>query len=161
MGFNDERRGAESRRAMEMLQSTDWGLMLLDEVHIAPAKTFRRTLQRVRAHTILGLTATLVREDGLIDDLNYLIGPKLYEANWMDLTDDGFLARVMCKEVWCPMTPKFFEEYLVAQDYRDRGREACNGMTIEQPFRRQQRLYVMNPNKLFICHHLGLWRSFM
>ena len=61
MGFNDERRGAESRRAMAMLQSLDWGLMLLDEVHIAPAETFRRTLQRVRAHTILGLTTPLVR----------------------------------------------------------------------------------------------------
>ena len=45
-----------------------------------------------------------VREDDLITDLNFLIGPKLYEANWMDLTHAGHLANVQCVEVWCPMT---------------------------------------------------------
>ena len=58
----------------------------------------------VKAHCKLGLTATLVREDELISDLNFLIGPKLYEANWLDLTRDGHIANVQCVEVWCPMT---------------------------------------------------------
>ena len=53
----------------------------------------------VQAHTKLGLTATLVREDEKIEDLNFLIGPKLYEANWMELQNAGYIARVQCAEV--------------------------------------------------------------
>ena len=56
--------------------------------------------------------ATLVREDERITDLNFLIGPKLYEANWLDLVKGGFIANVQCAEVWCPMTKEFFAEYL-------------------------------------------------
>lgn len=58
----------------------------------------------VKAHCKLGLTATLVREDERIADLNFLIGPKLYEANWLDLTRAGHIANVQCAEVWCSMT---------------------------------------------------------
>ena len=54
----------------------------------------------VQAHTKLGLTATLVREDDKIQDLNFLIGPKLYEANWMELQNNGFIAKVQCAEVY-------------------------------------------------------------
>ena len=53
----------------------------------------------VQAHCKLGLTATLVREDDKIQDLNFLIGPKLYEANWMELQNNGFIAKVQCAEV--------------------------------------------------------------
>jgi len=53
-----------------------------------------------------------VREDERITDLNFLIGPKLYEANWLDLVKGGFIANVQCAEVWCPMTKEFFAEYL-------------------------------------------------
>ena len=56
-------------------------------------------LLAVQAHTKLGLTATLVREDDKIQDLNFLIGPKLYEANWMELQNAGFIAKVQCAEV--------------------------------------------------------------
>lgn len=52
---------------------------------MAPATTFRQVVGLIRTHCKLGLTATLVREDEKIDDLNFLIGPKLYEANWQDL----------------------------------------------------------------------------
>lgn len=58
------------------------------------------------------IAATLVREDEKITDLNFLIGPKLYEANWLDLVKGGFIANVQCAEVWCPMTKEFFAEYL-------------------------------------------------
>lgn len=61
---------------------------------------------------MLGLTATLVREDDKIVDLNYLIGPKLYEANWLDLQQKGYLANVQCIEVQCEMTSEFYEQYL-------------------------------------------------
>ena len=75
------------------------GLMVLDEVHTIPAEQFRKVLTIVRAHTKLGLTATLVREDDKITDLNFLIGPKLYEANWRELRNLGHIARVQCAEV--------------------------------------------------------------
>lgn len=58
------------------------------------------------------IAATLVREDERITDLNFLIGPKLYEANWLDLVKGGFIANVQCAEVWCPMTKEFFAQYL-------------------------------------------------
>lgn len=61
----------------------------------------------------VGLTATLLREDDKIADLNFLIGPKLYEANWLELQAAGYIARVQCAEVWCPMTPEFYREYLI------------------------------------------------
>lgn len=63
------------------------------------AKMFRRVLTIVQAHCKLGLTATLVREDDKIVDLNFLIGPKLFEANWMELQNNGYIAKVQCAEV--------------------------------------------------------------
>lgn len=72
---------------------------LIVEVQTIPAKMFRRVLMIVQAHCKLGLTATLVREDDKIADLNFLIGPKLYEANWMELQNKGFIAKVQCAEV--------------------------------------------------------------
>ncbi|KAK7913174.1 hypothetical protein WMY93_013385 [Mugilogobius chulae] len=97
---------------MEWMRAQEWGLMILDEVHTIPAKMFRRVLTIVQAHCKLGLTATLVREDDKIVDLNFLIGPKLYEANWMELQNNGYIAKVQCAEVWCPMSPEFYREYV-------------------------------------------------
>jgi hypothetical protein len=59
---------------MEAIRGREWGLMLLDEVHVVPAAMFRKVIGIVKAHTKLGLTATLVREDARIGDLNFLIG---------------------------------------------------------------------------------------
>ncbi|GMH79575.1 hypothetical protein TrLO_g6257 [Triparma laevis f. longispina] len=131
------KRTPQSQAFMEKLVQRDWGLLMMDEVHVVPANTFRRVIANVKAHTRLGLTATLVREDDLIADLNFLIGPKLYEANWMDLTKAGFLANVQCLEVWCPMTPEFMREYLRS----DR-------------MRQQQLLYIMNPKKMQVVKFL-------
>ena len=78
---------------MKWIQEQEWGIMVLDEVHTIPAKMFRRVLTQGQSHTKLGLTATLVREDDKIADLNFLIGPKLYEANWLELQKEGFIAR--------------------------------------------------------------------
>ncbi len=69
------------------IASREWGLMILDEVHIAPAEMFKKVVEIVNAHCKLGLTATLVREDKKIENLIFLVGPKLYEANWIDLTN--------------------------------------------------------------------------
>jgi DNA excision repair protein ERCC-3 len=125
------KRSEQSQKIMDQITGREWGLLLMDEVHVVPAKMFRRVIGSVKAHCRLGLTATLVREDDLISDLNFLIGPKLYEANWMDLTAQGYLANVQCVEVWCPMTGPFMKEYLMATNAR-----------------LKQLLYVMNPSKL-------------
>lgn len=131
-----QRRSWEAEQVMAWLKEQEWGLMLLDEVHTIPAKMFRRVLTIVQAHCKLGLTATLVREDDKIQDLNFLIGPKLYEANWLELQNNGYIAKVQCAEVWCPMTPEFYREYLQAR--------ACKKLL----------LFVMNPNKFRACQFL-------
>jgi DNA excision repair protein ERCC-3 len=68
------RRSEESERIMAEIMSREWGLLVMDEVHVVPAQMFRRVIGIVKAHCKLGLTATLVREDQLITDLNFLIG---------------------------------------------------------------------------------------
>ena len=82
---------------------------------------FRRVLSSVQAHCKLGLTATLVREDDKIADLNFLIGPKLYEANWLELQEKGFIAKVQCAEVSDILCLLFlvwliFGDYSIASD---------------------------------------------
>jgi len=133
---NQNKRSAASMPVLEALKNKEWGLMLLDEVHVVPANIFRKVLMNVNAHCKLGLTATLLREDNKIGDLVYLIGPKLYEANWLDLQRQGYLATVQCAEVWCPMTAEFFREYLSGT-----------------PGARKL-LYAMNPNKVRSCQFL-------
>ncbi|KAF5306668.1 hypothetical protein FQR65_LT07223 [Abscondita terminalis] len=131
-----QRRSWEAEQTMKWLQEQEWGIMVLDEVHTIPAKMFRRVLTIVQSHCKLGLTATLLREDDKIADLNFLIGPKLYEANWLELQKRGFIARVQCAEVWCPMVPEFYREYLICRTSK------------------RLLLYVMNPNKFRACQFL-------
>ncbi|XP_070998229.1 general transcription and DNA repair factor IIH helicase/translocase subunit XPB isoform X2 [Oncorhynchus clarkii lewisi] len=119
------KRSWEAERVMEWMRSQEWGLIILDEVHTIPAKMFRRVL-----------TATLVREDDKIVDLNFLIGPKLFEANWMELQNNGYIAKVQCAEVWCPMSPEFYREYVAIKT------------------KRRILLYTMNPNKFRACQFL-------
>eukprot|EP00667_Euglena_gracilis_P001437 EG_transcript_1436 len=135
LSFGGER-ASRSEEVMEEVKNIEWGLVILDEVHVVPAETFRRVLEVVHARCILGLTATLLREDEKIDDLKFLIGPKLYEANWLELSKQGSLATVQCVEVHCPMTKEFFEEYLNAE-----------------PARKTQ-LYIMNPVKFWCTQAL-------
>ena len=127
---------------------------MLDEVHVVPAQTFRRVLGVCNAHCKLGLTATLVREDDLITDLNFLIGPKLYEANWMDLTHAGHLANVQCVEVWCPMAAAFYREYLRAGGAGEAGQPDAPGRGAGGAARTRRLLYVMNPTKFRACEYL-------
>ncbi|TPX36966.1 hypothetical protein SmJEL517_g01001 [Synchytrium microbalum] len=129
-------RAYDAQKMMKMIESQEWGLLILDEVHVVPADMFRKTLTVIKVHCKLGLTATLVREDNKIENLNYLIGPKLYEANWLDLAQKGHIANVQCAEVWCSMTPEFYKEYL------------------KQSSRKKQLLYAMNPRKLQACQYL-------
>ncbi len=108
-----KKRNKEVQEALDKLQKVDWGLMIIDEVQLLPADTFSDIIKdKYKSHCKLGLTATLVREDNRIKDLHFLIGPKHYEANWLDLQKEGFLARVKCTEIWSEMHPKFYEKYL-------------------------------------------------
>jgi DNA excision repair protein ERCC-3 len=136
MVANTGKRSYSSQKMMNFLEQREWGFVLLDEVHVVPAAMFRRVLTRIKAHSKLGLTATLVREDEKIDELNFLVGPKLYEANWMDLAAKGHIATVQCAEVWCPMTPEFYREYL------------------HERSRKRSLLCTMNPNKFQACQFL-------
>lgn len=79
------RRSDLKEELFDKIKKIDWGLVIMDEVQVVPAQMFRRVTGLIKSHCKLGLTATLVREDELILDLNFLIGPKLYEANWQDL----------------------------------------------------------------------------
>ncbi|KAG5459661.1 MAG: P-loop containing nucleoside triphosphate hydrolase protein, partial [Olpidium bornovanus] len=136
MVANTRNRSHDAQKMMNFLTSREWGFLLLDEVHVVPANMFRKVISLVATHAKLGLTATLLREDEKIDDLNFLIGPKLYEANWMDLAARGHIANVQCAEVWCPMTPEFYREYLTERS------------------RKRTLLYVMNPKKFQACQYL-------
>lgn len=136
MVANTRNRSHDSQKVMDFLTSREWGFIILDEVHVVPAAMFRRVVSTIAAHAKLGLTATLVREDEKIYDLNFLIGPKLYEANWMELALKGHIANVQCAEVWCPMTSEFYQEYL---------RESA---------RKRMLLYIMNPTKFQACQFL-------
>ncbi|KAF7191842.1 General transcription and DNA repair factor IIH helicase subunit XPB [Pseudocercospora fuligena] len=137
MVTQNTRRAHDSKQVMDFITSREWGLMVLDEVHVVPAEMFRRVTERIKTHSKLGLTATLLREDDKIKDLNFLIGPKLYEANWLQLSEEGHIARVQCAEVWCPMTTEFYTEYLQAQTTNKRGL-----------------LSTMNPRKFQACQFL-------
>ncbi|KAI1815250.1 TFIIH basal transcription factor complex helicase-like protein XPB subunit [Poronia punctata] len=136
MVTNTRNRAHDSAKMMGFLQSREWGLMLLDEVHVVPAQMFRKVIGSIKSHSKLGLTATLLREDDKIEDLNFLIGPKLYEANWMELSEQGHIAKVQCAEVWCPMSTEFYEEYLKGS------------------LRVRSLLYAMNPYKFQACQYL-------
>ena len=136
MGFTGKRR-QENEDMYNKMKEVEWGLLVMDEVQVVPADVFRRVIFDMKSHCKLGLTATLVREDNKIDDLNFLIGPKLYEANWLELQASGFIAKVECIEVWCPMTAEFFQEYL---DPKNSDKKIL--------------LYVANPNKLMTCEYL-------
>ena len=83
---------------LELLRQEGWGLIIYDEVHMLPAPVFRATAE-LQARRRLGLTATLVREDGREDDVFALIGPKRYEVPWRVLEARGFIASASCTEI--------------------------------------------------------------
>ena len=91
-------------------------------------------LKRYKFHVKLGLTATPYREDNKIDNLFYMIGPKLFEENWLDLVNEGCLARPYCVEILCDMPDKFMEHY-----------KRLNGSEL---------LHTANPSKFKVLQYL-------
>ncbi len=97
---------------MTLFNQMDWGMIIYDEVHLLPAPVFRATAE-IQARRRLGLTATLVREDGLEGDVFSLVGPKKYDVPWKDLEKQGWIATAECHEIRVPLDEEDRMEYAV------------------------------------------------
>ncbi|MDQ0899994.1 DNA repair helicase XPB [Paenibacillus sp. V4I7] len=120
---------------MRLFSQRDWGLIIYDEVHLLPAPVFRATAE-IQATRRLGLTATLIREDGREEDVFSLVGPKKYDMAWKELESMGWIAKVACKEVRVPLSAF------------DRDRYGASGA------RQQFRIAGENAAKLDVIDHL-------
>ena len=98
-----------------LFSASDWGLIIYDEVHLLPAPVFRITAD-IQARRRLGLTATLVREDGREADVFSLIGPKRFDVPWRELESKGFVAEAHCYEIRVDLPPKLAFRYAQADD---------------------------------------------
>ncbi len=107
-----------------LFTSRDWGLIIYDEVHLLPAPVFRVTAE-IQARRRLGLTATLVREDGRESDVFSLIGPKKYDLPWKTLEGQGWIATADCWEVRVALPQELRMAYAVAEDGREKYRIAA------------------------------------
>jgi DNA excision repair protein ERCC-3 len=121
------RRSKGEYRHLELFDSRDWGLVIYDEVHLLPAPVFRMTAD-LQSRRRLGLTATLVREDGREGDVFSLIGPKRYDAPWRDIEQQGWIAPAECVEVRVTLTEAERMGYAVA-DAEERYRTASTART--------------------------------
>ena len=98
---------------MKLFDQRDWGLIVYDEVHLLPAPVFQITAG-LQARRRLGLTATLVREDGREDDVFALIGPKKADVPWKELEHQGWIAKAACTEIRVPLPAAVRMHYAVA-----------------------------------------------
>ncbi len=99
---------------MDLLSAEDWGLIVYDEVHLLPAPVFRMAAD-IQSRRRLGLTATLLREDGREGDVFSLIGPKRYDAPWRDIEAQGWIAPAICCEVRVTLTDEERMAYALAE----------------------------------------------
>jgi len=99
---------------LELFSAEDWGLVIYDEVHLLPAPVFRMTAD-IQSRRRLGLTATLIREDGREGDVFSLIGPKRYDAPWRDIEAQGWIAPATCTEVRVTLTDEERMSYALAE----------------------------------------------
>lgn len=120
---------------MALFQAHNWGLIVYDEVHMLPAPIFRAVAD-IQAKRRLGLTATLVREDGKEDDVFTLIGPKRYDKPWKELESQGWIAEAICTEIRVPMSEELKLKYSVSD------------------VRLKYRLSMENPAKLKVVQQL-------
>jgi len=119
----------------KLFNERDWGLIIYDEVHLLPAPVFRITAE-IQARRRLGLTATLIREDGRETDVFSLIGPKKYDVPWKDLEKQGWIAAAECHEIRIPLPDEIRMEYALADQ------------------RNKFRIATENPDKLRIVRQL-------
>ncbi|MDD9270161.1 DNA repair helicase XPB [Paenibacillus sp. GCM10023248] len=120
---------------MRLFSEREWGLIIYDEVHLLPAPVFRATAD-IQATRRLGLTATLIREDGREDDVFSLVGPKKFDMAWKELESQGWIAKVTCQEIRVPLSES------------DRDLYGASGA------RQQFRIAGENEGKLEVIDHL-------
>ena len=140
--FSGVRAAAGERNFNEMIKK-EWGLVIFDEVHGASTDNVRDFVANIKAQCKIGLTATLVREDDRIGDLEFMIGPKLYEAPWQNLVKEGYIANAKCFEILIPMTQLFYEQYIT---------ERIDGLNDIK--NKKRLLETVNPYKYEICKEL-------
>lgn len=119
----------------QIFDKRDWGLIIYDEVHLLPAPVFRVTAQ-IQARRRLGLTATLIREDGREQDVFSLIGPKKYDVPWRELESRGWIAEANCTEIRVALPEPIRMDYAVAE------------------LRHKHRIASENPSKDDVVEHL-------
>ena len=125
----------EDYKHFNLFRQRGWGLIIYDEVHMLPAPVFRITAELQAIHR-LGLTATLVREDGREDEVFSLVGPKRYDTPWLELERKGFIAKAYCHELRIPLPEEEEVPYALAS-----GREKF-------------RIAAENPNKTAVVRKL-------
>ncbi|MBI2805135.1 MAG: helicase-associated domain-containing protein [Planctomycetes bacterium] len=140
----------------KIFDDRDWGLIIYDEVHLLPAPVFRVTAN-IQARRRLGLTATLIREDGREGDVFSLIGPKKYDVPWRELETKGWIAEANCTEVRVALPDDARMEYAVSE-WRHKYRIASENPAKEDIV---ERLMHMNEGKnlLIIGQYLRQLRS--
>lgn len=129
------KKGSDEFPHMKLFEACKWGLVIYDEVHLLPAPVFRVTAE-IQAMRRIGLTATLVREDGHESDVFSLIGPKCYDIPWKVLEKKGWIATAECHEVRVPLPAEIRPQYVTS------------------PPRTQYRLAAENPIKLDVLETL-------
>lgn len=147
-----KRRKTDEFAHMDLFQKHNWGLIIYDEVHMLPAPVFRAVAE-IQARRRLGLTATLVREDGKEDDVFSLIGPKKFDKPWKELESQGWIAEAICTEIRVPMDEELKLEYAVAElraKYRLSMENPAKNKIVEQLLRRHE-----NDQVLIIGQYLG------
>lgn len=120
---------------LRLFSEREWGLIIYDEVHLLPAPVFRATAD-IQATRRLGLTATLIREDGREEDVFSLVGPKKFDMAWKELESQGWIAKVTCQEIRVPLSES------------DRDLYGASGA------RQQFRIAGENKGKLEVIDHL-------
>src|SRR5579883_3296539 len=133
---HEDEPGEEDFPHFSLFSSYDWGLIIYDEVHLLPAPVFRITAE-IQARRRLGLTATLVREDGREADVFSLIGPKKYDVPWRELERQGWIATAECHEIRVGMNEDMQLNYALAEE------------------REKYRLAAENPAKLDVTRFLA------
>lgn len=119
------KRGGEDYPHFDLFSSGRWGLIIYDEVHLLPAPVFRISAD-MQATRRLGLTATLIREDGRQKDVFSLIGPKKFEVPWKMLEAEGWIATAECTEIRVPLRPSERMAYAVADQRKKVTMASCN-----------------------------------
>ncbi|MCW5858122.1 MAG: DEAD/DEAH box helicase [Caldilineales bacterium] len=114
----------------KVFDERDWGLIIYDEVHLLPAPVFRITAE-LQARRRLGLTATLVREDGMQEEVFSLVGPKKYDVPWKELEKQGWIATAECHEIRIPLPPDLRMEYALANEREKHRLAAENPAKVE------------------------------